>query len=138
MSLERDILPDFTELLLFLLCVMVLGGHLIVVTCYTYQFLDVASLVQGQMKLERQQILSLFIKVMKKFHKYLYGIASKEIESTMPRMREVTSLVSLVDHSCRVFLWKEKINVNIKLPNNSTTKLAICLNTTVIFIATIT
>lgn len=41
------------------------------------------------MKLERQQILSLFIKVMKKFHKYLNGIASKEIESTMPRMREV-------------------------------------------------
>ncbi|KAG7027109.1 RNA cytidine acetyltransferase 2 [Cucurbita argyrosperma subsp. argyrosperma] len=45
--------------------------------------------IEGQMKLERQQILSLFIKVMKKFHKYLNGIASKEIESTMPRMREV-------------------------------------------------
>lgn len=45
--------------------------------------------IEGQMKLERQQILSLFIKVMKKFHKYLYGIASKEIESTMPRMREI-------------------------------------------------
>lgn len=45
--------------------------------------------IEGQMKLERQQILSLFIKVMKKFHKYLNGIASKEIESTMPRMREI-------------------------------------------------
>lgn len=42
------------------------------------------------MKLERQQILSLFIKSMKKLHKYLYGIASKEIESTLPRLREVS------------------------------------------------
>ena len=42
------------------------------------------------MKLERQQILSLFIKSMKKLHKYLDGIASKEIESTLPRLREVS------------------------------------------------
>ena len=41
------------------------------------------------MKLERQQILSLFIKVMKKFYKYLYGLASKEIESTLPRLKEI-------------------------------------------------
>lgn len=41
------------------------------------------------MKLERQQILSLFIKVMKKFYKHLYGIASKEIESVLPRLKEV-------------------------------------------------
>lgn len=47
------------------------------------------SYIEGQMKLERQQILSLFIKGMKKFHKYLYGIASKEIESTLPRLKEV-------------------------------------------------
>ncbi|XP_010681061.2 RNA cytidine acetyltransferase 1 [Beta vulgaris subsp. vulgaris] len=46
------------------------------------------SYIEGQMKLERQQILSLFIKVMKKFHKYLYGVASKEIESTLPRLKE--------------------------------------------------
>ncbi|PNY15591.1 UPF0202 plant-like protein [Trifolium pratense] len=45
--------------------------------------------IEGQMKLERQQILSLFIKVMKKFYKYLYGLASKEIESTMPRLKEI-------------------------------------------------
>lgn len=45
--------------------------------------------LQGQMKLERQQILSLFIKVMKKFYKYLHSVASKEIESTLPRLREV-------------------------------------------------
>lgn len=76
------------------------------------------------MKLERQQILSLFIKVMKKFHKYLYGIASKEIESTMPRMREVKILVPLEIHSCCA-LWKEKIHANLKLSNNPTTKLQI-------------
>ncbi|XP_062148759.1 RNA cytidine acetyltransferase 1 [Alnus glutinosa] len=45
--------------------------------------------VEGQIKLERQQILSLFIKVMKKFHKYLYSIASKEIESTLPQRKEI-------------------------------------------------
>lgn len=47
------------------------------------------SYVEGQIKLERQQILSLFIKTMKKFHKMLYGIASKEIESTLPRLKEI-------------------------------------------------
>ncbi|GAA0146893.1 RNA processing factor [Lithospermum erythrorhizon] len=44
--------------------------------------------IEGEMKLERQQILSLFIKVMKKFYKYLYGVASKEIESTLPRLKK--------------------------------------------------
>ncbi|TKY57778.1 N-acetyltransferase protein [Spatholobus suberectus] len=47
------------------------------------------SYIQGQMKLERQQILSEFIKIMKKFYKYLYGIESKEIESTLPRLKEI-------------------------------------------------
>ncbi|OIW18193.1 hypothetical protein TanjilG_31313 [Lupinus angustifolius] len=43
----------------------------------------------GETKLERHQILSLFIKVMKKFYKYLNSIASKEIESTLPRLKEI-------------------------------------------------
>uniref|UniRef100_A0A5B7B8X6 RNA cytidine acetyltransferase n=1 Tax=Davidia involucrata TaxID=16924 RepID=A0A5B7B8X6_DAVIN len=47
------------------------------------------SYIEGEMKLERQQILSLFIKVLKKFYKYLYGIASKEIDSTLPRLKEI-------------------------------------------------
>lgn len=47
------------------------------------------SYIEGEIKLERQQILSLFIKSMKKLHKYIYGIASKEIESTLPRLREI-------------------------------------------------
>lgn len=41
------------------------------------------------MKLERGQIMSLFMKVMKKFNKYLYNVASKEIESAQPRIKEV-------------------------------------------------
>lgn len=45
------------------------------------------------MKLERQQILSLFIKVMKKFHKYLHAIASKEIESALPRLKDVSLVI---------------------------------------------
>jgi N-acetyltransferase 10 len=46
-------------------------------------------LLQEQMKVERTQILSLFMKVMKKFYKYLHGIASKDVESTLPRLKEV-------------------------------------------------
>jgi hypothetical protein len=47
-------------------------------------------LLQEQMKVERTQILSLFMKAMKKIYKYLRGIASKEIESTLPRIKEVS------------------------------------------------
>ena len=47
--------------------------------------------LQGQMKLERTQILSLFMKVMKKFYKYLHAVASNEIQSTLPRLKEVSS-----------------------------------------------
>ncbi|KAG5000198.1 hypothetical protein JHK87_021270 [Glycine soja] len=47
------------------------------------------SYIEGQTNLERQTILSLFIKVMKKFYKYLDGLASKEIESTLPRLKEI-------------------------------------------------
>ncbi|KAK4264833.1 hypothetical protein QN277_025957 [Acacia crassicarpa] len=47
------------------------------------------SYIEAQTKLERQQILSLFIKVMKKFYKYLHGLESKEIESTLPTLREI-------------------------------------------------
>ncbi|XP_057528601.1 RNA cytidine acetyltransferase 1 [Amaranthus tricolor] len=59
-----------------------------VLLCIGLQNQDI-SYTEGQMKLEGQQILSLFIKVMKKFHKYLYGIASKDIESTLPRLKEI-------------------------------------------------
>ncbi|XP_028755074.1 RNA cytidine acetyltransferase 1 [Neltuma alba] len=47
------------------------------------------SYIEAQTKLERQQILSLFIKVMKKLYKYLHGLESKEVESTLPRLKEI-------------------------------------------------
>ncbi|PON58698.1 TmcA/NAT10/Kre [Parasponia andersonii] len=47
------------------------------------------SYIEAEMeKLDRQTILSHFRKIMKKVHKYLDSIASKEIESSMPRLRE--------------------------------------------------
>ncbi|XP_057501011.1 RNA cytidine acetyltransferase 1 [Actinidia eriantha] len=47
------------------------------------------SYIEGQIKLERQQILSQFKKLMKKLYRYLYDVASKEIDSTLPRLREI-------------------------------------------------
>ncbi|XP_043690354.1 RNA cytidine acetyltransferase 1 [Telopea speciosissima] len=62
-----------------------------VLLCMGLQSQNVTYL-EGQMKLERQQILSLFIKAMKKLHKYLDSIASEEIKSTLPRIKEVVML----------------------------------------------
>ena len=45
-------------------------------------------------KLERPQILSQFRKVMIKLYKYLYGVASKEIDSVLPRLKEVSHEVN--------------------------------------------
>ncbi|KAG1346399.1 putative RNA cytidine acetyltransferase 1 [Cocos nucifera] len=45
--------------------------------------------IKEEMKLEREQILSLFIKVMKKLYEHLYGISAKEIDATLPRLKEV-------------------------------------------------
>ncbi|GAB4848312.1 hypothetical protein Ancab_002979 [Ancistrocladus abbreviatus] len=59
-----------------------------VLLCMGLQQQDI-SYMEGQMKLERRQILSLFFKVMKKFHKCLHGIASREIDSTLPRLKEI-------------------------------------------------
>ncbi|XP_034220704.1 RNA cytidine acetyltransferase 2 isoform X2 [Prunus dulcis] len=58
-----------------------------ILLCIGLQNQDI-SYIEGLMKLDRSQILSLFIKVMKKFYKYLYAIASEEIESTLPRPKE--------------------------------------------------
>ncbi|CAI9112679.1 OLC1v1013156C2 [Oldenlandia corymbosa var. corymbosa] len=59
-----------------------------VLLCMGLQRKDISA-IEGEMKLERQQILSLFIKVMKKFYKFLYNVASKDIESTLPRLKEI-------------------------------------------------
>lgn len=55
-----------------------------ILLCIGLQSRDI-SYIEGVMKLERQQILSLFIKVIKKVYKYLYAIASEEIQSTLPQ-----------------------------------------------------
>ncbi|TQD93820.1 hypothetical protein C1H46_020592 [Malus baccata] len=63
------------------------GAQASILLCIGLQNQDI-SYIEGLMKLERQQILSLFIKVMKKFHKYLYAIASEGLESTLPKPKE--------------------------------------------------
>ncbi|KAL5703564.1 hypothetical protein ACHQM5_022097 [Ranunculus cassubicifolius] len=47
------------------------------------------SYMEREMTLERQQILSQFIKSMKKLYKYLYNVAAEKIEATLPRLRDV-------------------------------------------------
>lgn len=42
------------------------------------------------MKIERNQILSLYMKIMKKFYKYLIGTASEEIDTIRLRLKEVS------------------------------------------------
>ncbi|OWM91385.1 hypothetical protein CDL15_Pgr017303 [Punica granatum] len=71
-----------------------------VLLCIGLQHRDF-NFLQGQMKLENQQIMALFNKVMKKFYKHLYAIASKEIESALPRLKDV-SMVALEPHSISV------------------------------------
>lgn len=45
------------------------------------------------MKLERSQILSLYMKIMKKFYKYLNSIASNETRPTVSRLKDVSEIL---------------------------------------------
>ncbi|KAK6922906.1 Helicase domain [Dillenia turbinata] len=89
MRLILDLVPDiaqqyFQERILVTLS----PAQASVLLCIGLQHHNV-SYIEGAMKLERQQILSLFIKVMKKFHKYFEGLVSKEMDSTLPsRLKE--------------------------------------------------
>lgn len=58
-----------------------------VLLCIGLQNKDIPYMEQ-EMKLEGQQILSLYLKVMRKFHKYLYDIATKEIDSNAPHLTD--------------------------------------------------
>ncbi|KAK6118419.1 hypothetical protein DH2020_047836 [Rehmannia glutinosa] len=60
-----------------------------VLLCMGLQGKDISS-IEAEMKLERQQILSLYMKVMKKFYKYLSGIVSKETHPTTSRLKDIT------------------------------------------------
>ncbi|KAJ8544107.1 hypothetical protein K7X08_028618 [Anisodus acutangulus] len=57
--------------------------------CYGLQHKDIPD-IEGEMNLERQQILSLFMKVMKRLCKYLHNLKSKEFESsTVSRLKAI-------------------------------------------------
>ena len=45
---------------------------------------------QKEMKLEGEQEMSSLRKVMKNFNNYLYSVTAKEIEATLPRLKEVS------------------------------------------------
>ncbi|KAH7837333.1 hypothetical protein Vadar_012678 [Vaccinium darrowii] len=68
-----------------------------VLLCMGLQQLDIAC-IEGRMKIEKQQILSLFRKVLKKIYKYLYDVLTKDFEPSLPRER----MVSLTPHSISV------------------------------------
>ncbi|KAI3992686.1 hypothetical protein MKX01_008008 [Papaver californicum] len=50
------------------------------------------TLVEGQLKLNRSEILILLIKTMRKLYKYLNKVSAKEIESTLPCLKKVEML----------------------------------------------
>ncbi|GAB4850393.1 hypothetical protein Ancab_029698 [Ancistrocladus abbreviatus] len=56
--------------------------------CMGLQLHDVAY-IKEQMKIERQQVLHLFRKVLVKFYKYFYEVLTKELDSNFPKNKEV-------------------------------------------------
>ncbi|KAL1567967.1 RNA cytidine acetyltransferase 1-like [Salvia divinorum] len=60
-----------------------------VLLCMGLQGKDI-SRIEAEMNLERQQILSLYMKVMKKFYKYLSSIALKDTLPTVSRLKDIT------------------------------------------------
>ncbi|KAL9266204.1 RNA cytidine acetyltransferase 2-like protein, partial [Drosera capensis] len=65
------------------------------IQAYTDSLVDfhlILDLVPTRMKLERQQVMSLFMKALKKFHKFIYGLASKQIDSTLPRLEDKSTV----------------------------------------------
>ncbi|URD75422.1 hypothetical protein MUK42_07746 [Musa troglodytarum] len=67
-----------------------------VLFCIGLQNKDVGD-IKEEMKLEREQILSLFIKVMKKLYNHLYNAVAKEIDVTLPRLK-----IEMAPHSISV------------------------------------
>ncbi|OIT04070.1 rna cytidine acetyltransferase 1 [Nicotiana attenuata] len=56
--------------------------------CYGLQHKDIPE-IEGEMNLESQQILSLFMKVMKRLCKYLNNLTSKELDATVSRLKAI-------------------------------------------------
>ncbi|CAL5425620.1 unnamed protein product [Camellia sinensis] len=68
-----------------------------VLLCMGLQVQDITD-IKGMMKIEREQALSLFRKIMTKIYKYLYDVLTKDFDSSFPQEREV----SLMPHSISV------------------------------------
>nr|CAB3464343.1 unnamed protein product [Digitaria exilis] len=67
------------------------GAQAAVLFCMGLQDKDVGA-VKEELGIEREQVLSNFIKTMKKLYSYLHNIAGKEIEATLPRLKEIEML----------------------------------------------
>ncbi|KDP28681.1 hypothetical protein JCGZ_14452 [Jatropha curcas] len=80
--------------------------------CMGLQLHDV-TYIEGKLKLERQQILHLFRKVMVKFYNYLYGVLTKELDASFSQERKV----SLEPHSVSV---DEDLNDGARLVTEKT------------------
>ncbi|XP_066383402.1 RNA cytidine acetyltransferase 1-like isoform X1 [Miscanthus floridulus] len=64
------------------------GAQAAVLFCMGLQDKDIGT-VKEELGIEREQVLSNFIKTMKKLYGYLHNIAGKEIEATLPRLKEI-------------------------------------------------
>ncbi|GER47563.1 tRNA(Met) cytidine acetyltransferase TmcA [Striga asiatica] len=60
-----------------------------VLLCIGLQGKDISG-IEAEMKLESNQILSLYKKIMKKFYNYLSGISSEEPQPTASRLKDIT------------------------------------------------
>lgn len=59
-----------------------------VLLCMGLQNQDI-SYIQERMKIEKQQIMSYFNKIMRKFYKYLNNISAQQLDSQLPQPREI-------------------------------------------------
>nr|XP_004237469.1 RNA cytidine acetyltransferase 2-like [Solanum lycopersicum] len=60
-----------------------------ILLCYGLQHKDISE-IEVEMNLERQQVLSFFMKTMKRLFKYLHNLKSKEFSSTASRLKAIT------------------------------------------------
>uniref|UniRef100_A0A0E0MK66 RNA cytidine acetyltransferase n=1 Tax=Oryza punctata TaxID=4537 RepID=A0A0E0MK66_ORYPU len=64
------------------------GAQAAVLFCMGLQDKDIGA-TKEELGIEREQVLSNFIKTMKKLYGYLHNIAGKQIEATLPRLKEI-------------------------------------------------
>uniref|UniRef100_A0A0D9XJZ0 RNA cytidine acetyltransferase n=1 Tax=Leersia perrieri TaxID=77586 RepID=A0A0D9XJZ0_9ORYZ len=64
------------------------GAQAAVLFCMGLQDKDISA-TKEELGIEREQVLSNFIKTVKKLYGYLHNIAGKQIEATLPRLKEI-------------------------------------------------